>query len=182
MRATTPLLSLLLLATACGGSADSDGSGRGARSDKDRGEASMQLGGATWQAERAKAKIEDGKLTISASRTDMADGKVSRQSLSLTVREFDGAGDYTTGIAGSSFTAVGMDTKAVEAAAESEEASKGALTDMLSKAKHMMLTNAKVTVTAVDDTEVTGTFSWQPTEGSSQPAITGGTFRALVDS
>jgi hypothetical protein len=168
---------------ACGGDASSSSDGRG-RARKDRGEAAMQLGAATWQAESTSAKIENGILTLRATRTDRNDGKVSRQELQLQVRDYKGPGDYTTGM-GSRFIGVGIDAAAVQESAESAQgdAEQGAakvVTDALSAAKHMMLMAAKVTVTSAGDEQISGTFSWQPPKGLDTPAITNGTFRALV--
>jgi len=181
----TQRLAVLLLTSfvlfACSGEPSND-SGKQTRKGKDRGTATMTIGGSQWTAERAKAKHTGGKLTISASNMDMTDGKVKRQELQLAIADFKGAGDYKTGITGSRFIGVGFDVEAAKEADKSDEAATKEVTNAVTGAKHLMLSNAEVTITAVSDTEISGSFSWQPHASTKQPAITNGTFRALVSS
>ena len=142
--------------------------------------AAMTIGGAAWQSTSASARLTDGKLTIKASNNDLSDGAMKRQELHLLVTEFDGAGDYETAMSGSRFLTVGFDTETAKQADGDDAAAQNAILSALNGATHMTLAGAKVKVTSSDDTEIVGTFSWQPPEGSKQPAIEGGTFRAKV--
>lgn len=143
------------------------------RDQKDKGMASVKIDGIAWSAERASASLKDGKLTIRASRMELADGKAKRQELQLHVDNFAGPGDYKTGVGGSRFIGVGLDTKAVA----SDEAAKAEATRAVSNASHVLLSNAQVHIASANDQEVTGTFSWQP-QASGQPVFTDGSFRA----
>lgn len=145
--------------------------------DKDKGEATMTLGANPWQADRVKASLQDATLTIRASQTEVKGKTVTRQELHLQVRDFKGPGDYETGVTGSRFIGVGIDG---EAAAKSEDSAAEAATAALADTKHLMLSQAKVTIAAASETEVSGTFSWQPPAGMEKPAITNGTFRAPI--
>jgi hypothetical protein len=178
---TLALLVTIVLA-GCGDESAATGSSTRTRTGtKDRGEAAMTLGAASWQASSAKAKLANGTLTIRAGKTDRTDGRVTRQELHLQVSDFTGPGDYKTGFSGSRFLGVGLDVEAAKAAGDEQAAATETVTDALTKAKHLMLSGAMVKVTAASDTEVTGTFSWSPPAGIDQPAITNGTFRALLD-
>ena len=168
---TRTLLVLVGALASCGGGATDDAS----QTQKDRGEATMQVGDRQWSAERCSAKLVDGKLTIRASRTDMDGGRVARQELVLELAGFRGAGDYLTGLSGSRFLGVGIDTSAVQ---QGEQPVTEAATAAIKGAEMLRLTAAKVVVTGADEAEVSGTFSWQPPTGSTQPAIRDGRFRA----
>lgn len=169
---TVPLTLVLVGALAsCGG----DAADRASKTDKDRGAAAMTIGDSPWSAERTSAKLLDGKLTIRATRTDMNGGQVARQELLLELPGFRGAGDYMTGLSGSRFLGVGIDTSAAE---KGDAAATEAATAAIKGAQMLRLTAAKVVVTAADDHEVSGTFSWQPPQGIDQPAIRDGSFRA----
>ena len=160
---------------------------KGKREKKDRGNTSMELGGAAWVATAANARTSGKKMTIRASRTDVTDGDVKRQELHLQLDDFHGAGDYLTGISGSRFIGVGFDTgkakeaaRADEATGKQDETAKLAVAAITS-AKHLILMNAKVHVDDASDAEVSGTFSWTPPAGlKDAPTITNGKFRALV--
>jgi len=182
VRVNYRLSSLLLVAfllVSCGDDSGS-GSSRRERAGKDRGEAAMTLGSNQWQAESAKAKLAGGRLTISASNMDTTGGKVQSQRLDLNITDYKGPGDYKTGFSGSRFIGVGIDVDAVKAAQGDDQKATEAITSALSGSSHLMLSNANVTITAANDTEISGTFSWQPPPGLKQPAIQNGTFRALV--
>lgn len=140
----------------------------------------MTLGESQWQADRAKARLTNGSLSISASNMDTTGGKVKRQELTLNVADFKGPGDYLTGLSGSRFLGVGIDTDAMKSAESDQEKATQAITEGLSGAQHILLSQAKVTITAANDNEISGTFSWQPPAGAKQPAIQNGTFRALL--
>lgn len=151
------------------------------RQKKDRGEASMKLGETEWQAESARPRLKDGKLSISASQTDMSDGKIKRQELQLTIKDFKGPGEYTLQMTDAMFIGVGMDMdKAKAAAADGEEATKKAAADMLGGSEMLMMPGAVVTIESANDKEVTGTFSWTPPpHDKNKPTITDGKFRAV---
>tara|TARA_R110002094_G_scaffold91485_10_gene93685 strand:+ start:907 stop:1590 length:684 start_codon:yes stop_codon:yes gene_type:complete len=170
---------------AAGGDAASVDAGSGSSrkrsaSSKDRGEAAMMLGATQWTADRVKAKLRNSSLTIKASNTERVDGKMTRQELTLVVSDYKGPGDYKTGAMGSRFIGVGVDMDAAKAAGDGEAATRKTLTDVLSDAKHLMLMSAQVTIATASDTEITGSFSWQPPKGMDKPAIKNGTFRALL--
>jgi hypothetical protein len=167
--------------SATAGQAEPTETRRKKREKKDRGEAAMTIGGVKWQAERAKVDRKDDKLIIRSSHTDIDGKKVSRQELQLVVDGFSGPGDYTTRLGGSRFIGVGLDAGKVEGAGDGDEAAREVATEALAGAEHLMLSNAKVTIDQATDDQVTGTFSWEPPAGTGQPAITGGSFRALYD-
>jgi hypothetical protein len=152
---------------------------RAKKDGKDRGEATMTIGSLAWEADRVKATRKDGTLTIRATRTKMGK-QASRQELHLQIDAFAGPGDYTTGMSGSRFVGVGLDVEAAEAAGDTDDAAKATAAKALSAAEHMMLAGARVLITSASDTEVSGTFSWQPPRGLEKPAIESGTFRAPV--
>lgn len=61
------------------------------------------------------------------------------------------------------------------------EPTEAAASEVATKAAdHLMLSSVNVSITAASDTEISGTFSWQPSEQSDQPKITDGSFRALL--
>tara|TARA_R110002072_G_scaffold25443_4_gene85013 strand:+ start:19370 stop:19993 length:624 start_codon:yes stop_codon:yes gene_type:complete len=165
---------------AASGDAGSGSSRKRSASRKDRGEAAMMLGTTQWTADRVKAKLRNSSLTIKASNTERVGGKMTRQELSLVVSDYKGPGDYKTGAMGSRFIGVGVDMDATKAAGDGEAATRKTLTDTLSDAKHLMLMSAQVTIATASDSEITGSFSWQPPKGMDKPAIKNGTFRALL--
>ncbi|HUU33239.1 MAG TPA: hypothetical protein VMW48_04200 [Vicinamibacterales bacterium] len=146
---------------------------------RDRGAASMTLATVTWQASRASARLATGRLTITANRTQRNDGVRNSQSLILQIADFKGPGDYTVG-PGSMFVGVGIDVEAATAAGHDDDAAAKAAVAMLSKAKHLSLLGAKVTITAASDSEISGTFSRPSPPGLDLPGISDGTFRALL--
>jgi hypothetical protein len=144
---------------------------------KDRGDASMNLGGYAWTGTLASARIKGGTLAIHASRSDYKNGVSSRQEIQLEIDGFKGPGSYTVSMTGSRFIAVGFDTKGMQSASD-DEAEKRAI-DALRNARHLSLVGATVTIDAVTDDTITGTFEWKNNTGN-QPAITDGKFRALI--
>jgi hypothetical protein len=146
---------------------------------KDRGSASMKLGGVEWEARTVRPRLSGATLTIAASRTEHLDGKMSRQELHLEIEDFKGPGDYVTDASGSRLVRVTLDVDKARAASADEAGTRKAASDLMSGAKLLMLPGAKVTITAADDAVVIGTFSWTPPPRSDQPALTEGSFRAV---
>ncbi|MEZ5294267.1 MAG: hypothetical protein R2745_24530 [Vicinamibacterales bacterium] len=147
---------------------------------RDRGEASMTLANVAWVASGATARPTGGRLRIEANRSQRSNGVSSRQSLILVLDNYTGPGDYVASPIGSMFIGVGIDTAALAAAEGNDDAATKAAIATLSKAKRMQLMGAKVTITAVSDTEISGTFSRPSTARVDAPAISNGTFRAVV--
>lgn len=178
MRTLTTSLALALAVSTV--LAASDAQRRTRTPPQDRGDATMSLGEIAWVASRASARLANGTLTISATRS-LRQGSVStRESLTLQLADYKGPGDYVVSPTGSRFVAVGIDDKTIAAAEGDDDAATKAALATLSKARHMLLTGAKVTITAASATEISGTFSRPGTPGVDQPAIANGTFRALV--
>jgi hypothetical protein len=156
------------------------------REKKDRGEASMNIGGVAWTGDSAKARSRGTSLTIKASHTDAGPDGVQRQEVHLQIDDFKGPGDYTTGIGGSQFIAVGMDTKKIkeaektDAKAGTDAATTQLLGDVLGESSMILLMQAKVHVDGATATEISGSFSWEPRPNSKDPAITDGKFRAVI--
>lgn len=142
---------------------------------RDRGEGSMMIDQAKWVAKSARAKVGDGKLTLSFRRSDGDPSKnYIRQSLDLKIGDYKGPGDYVlTGFEGSQsdFVVVGF---SAEAASSAELDTK--LAEAFSNAKLINFNGAKVTIASADDAEIRGTFSHE----SGQTKVTEGTFRATV--
>ncbi|MGE3175960.1 MAG: hypothetical protein AB7O32_00710 [Vicinamibacterales bacterium] len=177
MRALTTSLALALAVSTV--LAASDAQRRTRTPPQDRGEAAMTLGDMAWVASRASTRLANGRLTITATRSLRQGGVSTRESLTLQIADYKGPGDYVAAPIGSSFIAVGIDDKTIAAAEGDADAATKAAIATLSKARHMMLMGAKVTITAASETEISGTFSRPGTPGVDQPAISGGTFRAV---
>lgn len=151
------------------------------RADKDVGYATVTMDGAPWAAERCTARIkpDDGgeKLALSCSRTTTAEGRVQREEIALTVKGYAGVGNYTS--AGNShFARVAVDTKAADATAD-EATRADVVTDSIGGAKVVLMTGAKISVTAAGDA-IDGTFAWSPEAGKEGPVLTDGSFHAIV--
>ena len=147
---------------------------------RDRGEASMTLATVAWEASGASARLANGKLTITANRTQRQGGVTHRQSLILQIADFKATGDYVVSPYGSMFVGVGIDAEAAAATGDDDDAATRSALAMLSKATRLSLTGAKVTITAASAAEISGTFSRPSPPGLDQPDITGGTFRAVL--
>lgn len=185
------LLLTCLLASGCGNESSNDpsqdGPGgakasqepRAKRAKKDRGDASMVFDGTAWSAESAKATARGDSLTIRASRMDKVEDVMVREELHFAIREFTGPGDYTSAMSGSRFLRVGINTKSAAAAGSDDAAVGKEITKALQGSKHQMLMGAKITITKVSNSEVSGTFSWTSPTGSGK-TITDGNFRALL--
>jgi len=147
------------------------------REKKDRGDFTMLLDGVEWAATSASARLRDGKLKISGSRTDGSPSTTMvRQSITLDMADFDGPGTYTLGMM-SAFSVVSIDTGAAEESDSAEQ-----LADVLSEATMVRLQYAEVVIDSVSDAEITGHFSpgeMRSMEGKTI-AIRDGRFRAIV--
>lgn len=146
--------------------------------DEDKGTAKLVIGEDDWSAERATARLRNGNLTISASKTDMADGKVARQELRFTVKDFGGPGSYQTGM-GSMFVGVGFDLdKAKEAEGDDAKTQEMAV-DTIKGAETIMIMNGKVEITEATDEHIDGTIEYAPPAQTKQPGIKG-SFHAVI--
>ncbi len=173
------LVSLLaaFLLPACGG----EPSAADSRSNttRDRGSASMEIGGEAWAAESAKARVNGSRLSIDLARSDTEANVTTRGQVKLSIPGFEGPGQYTAGST-SMFVVVSIDRSALADAAESDEKVIGAMKGALGGTEMHILTNAEVEVTSVTDTEVVGTFEFTPRAESPGPALTNGEFRAIL--
>ena len=153
---------------------------------KDRGEASAKLGDREFVAESARAKLQDDKLTLTFSRMDTIDGKMTRQAFTFKVTDYEGPGEYTIRYMSSNYSGVGFDVerakKAVDEDGKTDDAKVTAQAiDTINKSEIILLQGAKVTITAASDDEYSGTFEWTPQGGfSNKPPIKDGKFRATV--
>lgn len=136
----------------------------------------MKIGSATWTATRASAYLRDGRLKILASRSRKVEGKRVRQSLTLSISDFEGPGTYSLSRMSSNFTSVGLDLAKVggDPEAAAEELMRGAS----SGSSVLLLEGARVTIRSVDAKQVEGVFSWEDPTGRS--SLTDGSFRAIV--
>ena len=151
---------------------------RAKREKKDRGDASAKIGTMEWVAENAKAKLKNGVLNIDASRTDIADKKVSRQQLTMNLPGYKGPGTYEVTPHGSMFLGVGMDTEEIKKATTDDKQAEVA-TKAVSKSQTILLMKMTAVVESDDGTQIVGTFS-QPALGKRYPAIADGKFRAIL--
>lgn len=149
-----------------------------AKRDKDKGHATVTKDGEPWTAEACRARLKGDagdRLSISCNLTASTDGAVFRQEISLSLKDYKGAGDYEMGATGSHYAAVNVDTKA--AATDPDKDS--VLMDSIAGSTVIFLSGAKVTITAASDTAVDGTFSWAPEAGEKGPTLSDGRFHAV---
>jgi hypothetical protein len=147
------------------------------RERKDRGEFTMQINEATWEASSSSARLRNGRLNISASRRDGSPSTTMiRQAIDIDIDGFDGPGTYPVGMM-SSFSVVGMDVGAAKDADMNAQLAK-----VLSEASVLRLDGSEVVIETVSDDEITGRFSPGAIEplGRDPVMITDGTFRAIV--
>lgn len=178
MRALTASIALALAVSTV--VAASDAQRRARTPPQDRGDATMTLGEMAWVASRASARLANGTLTITATRSLRQGSVTTRESLTLQITDYTGPRDYVVSPIGSRFVAVGIDDTTIAAAEGNDDAATKAALATLSKARHMLLTGARVTITAASGAEISGTFSRPSPPGVDQPAIANGTFRALL--
>jgi hypothetical protein len=141
----------------------------------------MTIEGMAWQASAARARLKERRLTIKASAMQRVGDVMQRDELHLALPDFDGPGEYTAAMSGSRFIRVGIDTAKAKAAEETGNDSEVAKEVMssISGSKLTMLMGAKVNITAISATEVSGTFSWvSPADANKR--IENGTFRAVL--
>ncbi|MEO1231013.1 MAG: hypothetical protein AAFZ18_19110 [Myxococcota bacterium] len=150
----------------------------GDKKKKDRGEATMTVGGEPWTASSARFKIKKGALRLSMSKSSKAGDVRRRESLTLVIGDYSGPGTYTSP-RGSTFTRVALNPKKVEAQSKEPGGDAKVLSRLLNKATAWMLTDAQVTVTKASPTEVVGTFRWAPGALPGE-RIEQGRFRAVI--
>ncbi|HET6603194.1 MAG TPA: hypothetical protein VFG21_03115 [Xanthomonadaceae bacterium] len=156
-------------------------SGRSSRRDADKGSASMHIGESDWSANRATARLREGKLRIGANHTQRIGSKMQTESLTLVVEDYAGPGEYTTAAMSSSFTRVAFDVDKAKAAGEDDAATAATAAvamESLSTADHVSRIQARLTVTAATDEFIDGTFEWAPAGGGTP--IREGRFHAQV--
>ncbi len=153
---------------------------------KDRGEASAMLGDKPFVAETARAKLVDGKLTLTFSRMDTIDGKMQREAFTFSIKDYGGPGEYVIDNMSSNYSGVGFDLErakqAVDADGKTDDAKVTAqAVDTIKKSEIILLQGAKVTITSASEDEYVGTFAWKPQGAfSNKPPIEDGKFRATV--
>jgi hypothetical protein len=153
---------------------------RAARAEKDEGSLSVKIGDAVWSTDKARARLTGKRLGISANRTQRTDAGVDVQRLSLSLSDYEGPGDYDTGITGSTFVRAGFDAEAAAAAEDDDSKAAKLAADTIRDSSVVMLSHAKVRITAADDTFIEGTFEWTPPAGNDGPPMRDGTFRARI--
>lgn len=149
----------------------------GEKKKRDRGEATMTIGGEAWSASSARFRIKEGTLRLSISRSSKEGESRRRESLSIVLTQFKGEGSYSTG-RGSNYTSVAMSPKKVEAMAKDEAGSARVMSDLLRRSTVWLLPGAEIEITDATPTELRGTLSWTP-KGQGQP-IENGRFRAVA--
>jgi hypothetical protein len=148
--------------------------------DKDRGTATVTIGGTKWTAESCRARPKKDTLKISCSTVDMNDGKVDRQAIDFVLPKYSGAGDYKAAPGMSNFTGVGFDGKKAAAEENADKAAKDAVVAGVQGATIIMLGGMDVKVTNADGGFVDGTFSKAADEVMKKPAFEDGTFHARL--
>ncbi|SFN55464.1 hypothetical protein [Dokdonella immobilis] len=177
-----PLAALLAFAGLASGmfwvapDAAADGS-RQTRAAQDRGEASMRIDNASWQAGSANARLRGTSLNVSAMHSNRVEETVITERLSLRIPDYRGPGQYAAAI-GSSFVRAGI--RIPKNADDSTEADSEVLTDALKGARMIRLDNAEVEIDSVDDGFVGGRFRLEAASAGAQPAISEGVFRARL--
>ncbi len=157
---------------------------------KDRGSVTARIDGAEWLGEcNARARGDAGdKLKLSCSKQTTTEGAVARESIDLTISDYRGVGDYTLPRMGGNFARVAVDTAAAKATLAPDEAGKepteaqkaGVVAKSISDGDVIFLDGAKVSITAVSDAAIEGSFSWAPASGKEGPKIEQATFRAVL--
>lgn len=146
---------------------------------RDKGHATVTKDGVAWVSEACRARIKGDagdKLSISCSRTVNTNGAVSRQEIALSLQPYRGAGDYAMSATGSHYADVKVDT----GASADDPDKENIVADSVPGSTVTFLSGAKVTVTAVSDTAIDGTFSWAPEAGQSGPTLSDGRFHAVL--
>ncbi|MCR9165997.1 MAG: hypothetical protein ACE37F_17045 [Nannocystaceae bacterium] len=160
--------------------ADAAGDGKGNKEKKDRGSATVTIGGTKWAAGSCRAKPKKDTLKITCSKTNMVDGKIDREAIDLLLKDYEGPGDYKAAPGMSNFTGVGFDAKKAEEADDPDKAAKDAVTKAVTGAKVIMLGGMEVKVTTVEGGFVDGTFSMPAGGAMGGPAFEDGTFHARL--
>ncbi len=138
------------------------------KDEEDKGNVKLILGDdeTPWVSKRARARIKDGKLSISASVVHLSEDSSSGRLLRLSISKYDGPGKYEIAGYNSSLAGVKLDLKDVKKAEEAKdetatkEATEKAATDAIKGGSVMLLKGAKVEVTKATDDFIDGTISW----------------------
>lgn len=147
-----------------------------AKTQEDRGSATLQIGETSWQARSASARLRNETLRISASKAVRNGDAVQSERLSLTIPGFDGPGQYRAAM-GSMFVRVGMDIP--QDADDGEAAAGKLLVDAMSAASTTRLAEAEIEVSAVSGGFIEGRFV-QAAAGASPENRIEGAFRARL--
>lgn len=150
---------------------------RAQRSATDRGEASMRIGGADWQAGSANARLRGKALNVSAMHSNRVEETVITERLSLQIPDYRGPGRYAAAT-GSNFVRAGI--RIPKAADDSTQAASAVLADALQGARMIRLDNAEVEIESVADGFVRGRFHLEAASGGAQPSVSDGRFRARL--
>ena len=105
---------------------------------------------------------------------------MSRQQITLVIDEFNGPGDYKTDVRSSNFVGVGLDTEKAKEAKDSDAKQTKVITDSIKKSNVILLSYAKVKVTAATYDAIDGTFEWTAPPHSKDPSLTDGKFHAVI--
>ena len=152
-------------------------SSRTQRPAKDRGEASMRIGEAGWQARGANARLRGNTLSVSAMRFHRVEAAVITERLSLRIPDYQGPGHYAAAT-GSNFVRAGVSIP--QDADDSTQAASAVLANALKGARMIRLDSAEVAIDSVADGFVMGRFRLEATSGGAQPAVSDGVFRARL--
>jgi len=147
------------------------------RSAEDRGEASMRIGEASWQARSANARVRGNTLNVSAMHSNRIEETVITERLSLRIPDYQGPGHYAAAT-GSNFVRAGV--RIPQDADDSTQAASAVLTDALQGARMIRLDNAEVEIDSVADGFVKGRFRLEAASGGAQPSVSDGVFRARL--
>ena len=115
-------------------------SSRTQRPAKDRGEASMRIGEAGWQARGANARLRGNTLSVSAMRFHRVEAAVITERLSLRIPDYQGPGHYAAAT-GSNFVRAGVSIP--QDADDSTQAASAVLANALKGARMIRLDNAE---------------------------------------
>jgi hypothetical protein len=144
---------------------------------RDRGEASMRIGEASWQTRSANARVRGNTLNVSAMHSNRIEETVITERLSLRIPDYQGPGHYAAAT-GSNVVRAGV--RIPQDADDSTQAASAVLADALQGARMIRLDNAEVDIDSVADGFVEGRFRLEAGSGRAQPSISEGVFRARL--
>jgi hypothetical protein len=181
LRVVTLALTLSLIgAVGCGeatsNAAESQASTKKTEATKDRGNASFSTGGATWTGSYASARQKEGRLSISASRTERDGDRMKRDQLTLNISDFHGPGQYKANMM-SMFVRVSINLpKDKDAPVDAKKT----LMDAIGDAGNIRLANADIEITSVSDGYIDGRFSIERPAGTAESTVSDGQFHARI--